>query len=113
MSIRRFDVFATHQYLMNLDAGMSEDDAQAEGIWLAKVVAARMGGRGYGHGERRVHKVRELGGKPQTAKHFMGDVVGRMGEEFFKETFVPAVREQMNQGLKYKDFRDLLVERFA
>jgi hypothetical protein len=39
--IRRFDVFAEYRKQEEQEGGMSADQAKGQGLWVAKVVAAR------------------------------------------------------------------------
>lgn len=116
--IRRFDVFAEYSRLDGLKDGMEADEARGYGIWLAKVVAARKFGRlkpkeegeGGRKGKReepkRQGKWRLLGDEPQTDTLFEKEIVSRMGEDFYRQTFQPALKRAFDSGMKYTEIRD-------
>src|SRR5437762_14186523 len=93
---------------------MPADKAKGYGLWVAKVVAARKFGRlrerrPPSEGEvkaRRRRKWRILSGVPQTAKLFDHQIVERMGPEFYREVFAPAVRHAHEEGQTYESIRD-------
>ena len=115
--IRRFDVFAEYRKQEQQDQGVPEDEAKGYGLWVAKVVAARRFGRGGlpgGQGpagqaqpERR-GKWHELDGRPQTDALFDAEVVARMGPEFYREVFVPAIQQARAHGRSYEAIRDAI-----
>src|SRR5919206_2397441 len=115
--IRRFDVFAEYRKQEQQDQGIPEDEAKGYGLWVAKVVAARRFGRGVGPAggvqpghpapERR-GKWHELEGQPQTDALFDAEIVARMGPEFYREVFVPAIREARAHGRSYEEIRDTI-----
>jgi hypothetical protein len=117
-AIRRFDIFAEYNRQEAMKKkGMKAAEAKGYGLWLAKLVAARRGGRkaadedGGGPGERRERKPgewRTLDDKPQTDKLFDKEIVGRMGREFYREVFVPAITEARERGASYESIRDSL-----
>jgi hypothetical protein len=117
LAIRRFDVFAEFTRQDRLQKGEPEDEAKGYGIWLAKVVASRQYGSkadsydkpgahkaGSGLGERQ--KFRSVGDELQTDRVFDHDIIDRMGEEFYRQVFVPAIEEARAKGDKYEDIRD-------
>ena len=122
--IRRFDVFAEVNRLNALAEGRPEDEARGYGIWLAKVVAGRRFGRkgdGPEQADRRPtgrdddRADREPGGEPrfkhagdelQTDETFEREIVARMGRDFYREVFAPAVRAAVDGGQRYEQFRD-------
>ena len=113
--IRRFDVFAEYRKLdAEQDEGMSVDQAKGYGLWVAKVVAARKFRRRKdeekpsGDAPRRRRKWHVLGDEPQTDKLFDHEVVERMGPDFYREVFAPAVREARASGHTYESIRDRL-----
>ena len=115
--IRRFDVFAEYQRLDAQAAGMPADQARGHGLWLAKVVAARKFRRGgtspASTGEKpRRRKWHVLGGEPQTDKRFVHEIVDRMGDEFYRDVFAPAVRAARDDGQTYESIRDRLRRRW-
>ena len=117
-SIRRFDVFAEYSRLEKLAEGAPDDEAKGYGLWLAKVVAARKFGRlkpGADHGltpqevaERAGKKFRSLSGVEQTDRLFDTQVVARMGEDFYKKVFRPAIKAAFEKGESYKEIRDVV-----
>jgi hypothetical protein len=116
--IRRFDVFAEYTRLEKLQEGLPADASKGYGIWLAKVVAARKFGRikpgtksraGISDGderERAGRKFRALGGIEQTDKVFDKDIVKRMGMDFYRKAFAPAIRKAFEKGKAYREIRD-------
>jgi hypothetical protein len=118
--IRRFDVFGEVKRLEAERRGADADEARGYGIWVAKVVAGRRFGRssapappaagapGAGHEPReaRAHQPHELNGEPQTARTFEREIVQRMGEDFYREVFAPAIREALEAGESYEAIRD-------
>jgi len=117
--IRRFDVFAETKRLEALADGRPEDEAKGYGIWIAKVVAGRRGGRGAAgdgqpaDGSRRRREVeredarfRHAGDELQTDETFEREVVERMGRDFYERIFAPAIRQAVGSGQRYEQFRD-------
>ena len=118
--IRRFDVFAEVKRLEAQRRGADADEARGYGIWVAKVVAGRRFGRssapappaagapagGHEPREARAHQPHELNGEPQTAETFEREIVRRMGEDFYREVFAPAIREAVEAGEPYEVIRD-------
>ena len=116
-AIRRFDIFAEYNRQEAMDKkDMKAAEAKGYGLWLAKVVASRRGhpkddGDGRAKGERPERKPgewRTLDDKPQTDKLFDKEIVGRMGREFYREVFVPAITEARDRGASYESIRDSL-----
>ena len=128
-TVRRFDVFAEYRKQEQEADGMPEDVAKGYGLWVAKVVAARRiggsrlkdrgAGKGRGdQGERAGRgtddehlvdgKWHALDGEPQTDELFDREVVQRMGEEFYREVFVPAIRDARERGESYEAIRDAI-----
>src|SRR5262249_1258765 len=122
MAIRRFDVFAEYNRLKGLEKGLDEPHAKGYGLWVAKVVASG-GGRRTGSqrqasaeagreakqeaGERERNKPSEqewhlLGGEPQTDERFEGEIVQRMGRDFYAEVFAPAIAQAVQRGSSYE-----------
>lgn len=117
LPIRRFDVFAEYSRLEGLKKGMAADEARGYGIWLAKIVAARRFGREKSSGDgqadrgsraepRLQGKWRLLGDEPQTDGLFKKEIVDRMGSDFYREVFQPAIQKSFAEGKKYMDVRD-------
>ncbi len=127
--IRRFDVFAEYRKQEQEDDGMPEEVAKGYGLWVAKVVAARRFGgpraRDRGTGKARDGRDEQAGratsdehlvdgkwhaleGEPQTDELFDREIVQRMGEEFYREVFVPAIRAARERGESYEAIRDAI-----
>jgi hypothetical protein len=116
--IRRFDIFAEWNRLKGrTKAKLSAADAQAYGLAVAKIVAAR---KFSGHDPaqalelKRKAKEEEVG-EPWwehmgSADEFARKVVGRMGEAFYREVFQPAVLQAWEAGQRYEQIRDALRE---
>jgi hypothetical protein len=118
-SVRRFDVFAEYQRLKALKEKNPPDEAKGYAIWLAKVVAARRFRKERGkeppadqEKEKKTElmdgKWRTLDGVPQTDALFDREIIKRMGEDFYKEIFSPAVEEEFTSGKDYTDIRDTI-----
>jgi hypothetical protein len=116
-AIRRFDIFAEYNRQEAMDKkDMKAAEAKGYGIWLAKVVASRRGrpkedGADRGKREtpqRKPGEWRTLDDKPQTDKLFDKEIVGRMGREFYRKVFSPAISEARDRGASYEAIRDSL-----
>jgi hypothetical protein len=120
-AIRRFDVFAEYNRQKAMQEGTPRDEAAGYGLWLAKVVAARKFRRSAtppspapGREVPRAEETREVRGqkwrtlddKPQTDDMFHKEIVDRMGEAFYREVFVPAIRDALARGEEYTAIRD-------
>jgi hypothetical protein len=119
--VRRFDVFAEYQRLKALKDKSAPDEAKGYGIWLAKVVAARRFRKERGEAppddskkekERNIELVdgkwHVLGDEPQTDDLFDKEIIRRMGEDFYKNVFSPAVEKEFNAGKDYTEIRDAI-----
>ena len=116
--IRRFDVFAEYNRLDALKKGESAAQAKGYGIWLAKVVAAKKfrkkereekrGSEGEKKKPERRKKWRDMSGIPQTDKLFDKEIVKRMGQEFYRDVFAPAIQEAFDEGKEYREIRDVI-----
>jgi hypothetical protein len=118
--IRRFDVFAEYNKLKWLSEGHPLDEAKGYGLWLAKVVAARRfapspkekgpPGRGLPPEEVGVPptRFRSLNGQPQTDELFDREIVARMGADFYRDVFVPAIAHAYTEGKRYEAIRDAI-----
>jgi len=116
--IRRFDVFAEYTRLEKLHEGLPADVAKGYAIWLAKVVAARKFGRlkppeitrlpGVPTRvvEEKPKKFRSLGGIEQTDKVFDAEIIERMGRDFYRKVFAPAIKRAFEEGKSYRQIRD-------
>ncbi len=113
--IRRFDVFAEYNRIKAMkEKRMRAAKAKGYGLWLAKVVAARKFGREAKTGEGRARKEPPvdrqgwhlLGGKPQSDELFDHEIVARMGGDFYRRVFAPAIRKAFNEGQDYVAIRD-------
>jgi hypothetical protein len=116
--IRRFDIFAEWNRLKGrTKAKLSEADARAYGLAVAKIVAAR---KFSGHDPAQVKELKrkakeEEVGEPWwehmgSAEEFARKVVARMGEEFYREVFQPAVKKAWEGDQRYEEIRDSLRE---
>jgi hypothetical protein len=117
--IRRFDVFAEYRKQDEQASGMRADEAKGYGLWVAKVVAARKFGRMRERAtsraedkNRRRRKWHVLSGERQTDKLFDHEIVERMGVEFYRDVFEPAVRAAREKGQPYEAIRDRLRRRW-
>ena len=120
--IRRFDVFAEYNRLKALkEEHYTATKAKGYGLWVAKVVAAQKFGRlpKPSREDRKKEKTPEekekekkawhdLGGVPQTDKLFDKEIVSRMGQDFYKKVFAPAVDQAYTEGKKYVEIRDAI-----
>jgi len=125
--VRRFDVFAETKRLEALAHGEPEDVAKGYGIRIAKIVASRRFGgaakkppremerkpeREQAEGDRfggeGGAKFRALDGELQTDETFDREVIQRMGPEFYDVVFAPAIKEALDSGRKYEQFRDTI-----
>src|SRR5512141_2575384 len=121
-AIRRFDVFAEYQRVKAVEKEkMQADVAKGYGIWLAKLVAARKFAKQRGKNASEIgkkdknepeelvdNKWRTLDEEPQTDDLFDKQIIHRMGDEFYREVFSPAVREAYEAGKDYMDIRDTI-----
>jgi hypothetical protein len=118
--IRCFDVFAEYRKQEEQEGGMPADQAKGYALWVAQVVAARKFGRLKDRDKpseaevkrRRRRKWRILSGEPQTDRHFDHQIVERMGADFYKEVFVPAIRYERELGHSYESIRDRIRRRW-
>jgi hypothetical protein len=121
--IRRFDVFAEFQRLKALDKEkLPADQAKGYGIWVAKIVAARKFSKtrkkegekketGKKKEEREElvdNKWHALEGVPQTDELFNKEIIERMGSDFYKNVFSPAVEDAFEAGKDYMEIRDTI-----
>ncbi len=120
--VRRFDVFAEYNRQLAIKRGMKAGVAKGYGLWLAKVVAARrFGNEKSDAGSKqkskeqplRQGKWRELSGQPQTDKLFDKEIVNRMGSQFYRRVFVPAIREAIQNHHEYQEIRDAIREEWV
>jgi hypothetical protein len=116
--IRRFDIFAEWNRLKGrTKAKLNEADAQAYGLAVAKVVAAR---KFSGHDPAQAKELKrkakeEEVGEPWwehmgSAEEFERKVVARMGEEFYRDVFQPVILQAWDGGQRYEEIRDALRE---
>ncbi|MBI4319354.1 MAG: hypothetical protein HY675_12760 [Chloroflexi bacterium] len=121
--IRRFDVFAEYSRIKYEQRGIEPERAKGYAIWLAKVIAARKltkTAEGKAHmdevlaeGSERMKqgaRVLDLAGQPQTADVFDRLIAGRMGEDFYRQVFSPAVRDAIEHHRSYEKIRDAIRE---
>jgi hypothetical protein len=117
--IRRFDVFAEYNKLKWLHEGHPLDEAKGYGLWLAKVVASRRFRKSATTAEPRraaaegptreePERFRTLDGQPQTDELFDHEIVDRMGPEFYREVFAPAIAAAYAEKKPYEAIRDAI-----
>jgi hypothetical protein len=116
--IRRFDVFAEFTRQERLEKGDPPDEAKGYGIWLAKVVASRrFGAKSADDGraaarrqapEGEHEQFRSVGDELQTDAVFDHDIIDRMGPDFYRAVFVPAIEAARARGEDYKAIRDAI-----
>jgi hypothetical protein len=85
-AVRRFDIFAEYNRRKAAKQGQPAAQAKGYGLWLAKLVAARRFRRENGEKE----------------------IVQRMGTDFYRRVFSPAVRRAFERGEPYEAIRDSL-----
>ena len=114
--IRRFDIFAEWKRLeARQRSHLPEAEAQAYGLAVAKVVAARKF-TGYRPEQvqdwKRRARQEELGEAwwqhLGSAEEFATKIIERMGKTFYRRVFQPAVRQAWVEGKKYEQIRDVL-----
>ncbi len=116
--IRRFDIFAEWNRLKALTRhNMSEGNARAYGLAVAKVVAAR---KFYGVQPEQVKEWKRQAKQDEVAEpwwehlgsdaEFAQKIVQRMGASFYELVFQPAIQRAWEAGQKYEDIRDTLRE---
>ena len=118
MEIRRFDIFAEWNRLKGrtrLD--MKEADARAYGLAVAKIVASRkLHGAEPEQAKELKRRVREDQNDEAWWEHlgsheeFERKIIERMGREFYRQVFQPAIRQAWDDGQTYEDIRDKLRE---
>ena len=114
--IRRFDIFAEWNRLTALQTHrLSEPDAQAYGLAVAKVVAGRKAAHSapaqVSEWRRRARRddLSEAWWQHLGSSHeFTTKVVERMGTTFYRRVFQPALRRAWREGKKYEEIRDML-----
>jgi hypothetical protein len=115
-SVRRFEVFAEFTRQERIEKGDAPDVAKGEGIWRAKVVAAKArrekvdDGRSESKTDYPESKWKSLNGEEQTDRMFDEEIIDRMGEVFYNEVFVPTIQLARKRGEKYMDVRDSIRE---
>lgn len=120
MMIRRFDIFAEWNRLKAREKlKLSAGDSRAYGLAVAKVVAGRKQRREAGNAPEQKEKPKDAEAKTTEKderwwEHLGSDdefrrvIVRRMGEDFYKDVFAPAVRKAWDAGKDYADIRDTL-----
>lgn len=115
--IRRFDVFAEWNRLKaREDLRLASADAKAYGLAVAKVVAGRRGRPGDPRpSDRAPRHGRDRSGHPGrqdwwrlfgSAREFDQVIVDRMGREFYRSKFRPALGKAWKRGAEYVGIRD-------
>jgi hypothetical protein len=116
LEIRRFDIFAEWNRLKaRTRHKMSAGDARAYGLAVAKVVASR---KFHGTPPEQTSELKRRAREDDTSEpwwehlgsddEFKQKIVGRMGEQFYREVFQPAVERAWDAGQSYEDIRDTL-----
>ena len=114
--IRRFDIFAEWNRLKAwTQPRFSDAEAQAYGLAVAKVVAARKFAR------HRPEQVRDWKRRARqedfteawwtrlgSAAEFAEKIVARISKSFYHRVFQPAVRRAWKAGQRYEQIRDAL-----
>lgn len=122
MTIRRFDIFAEWNRLKAREKlKLSAGDSRAYGLAVAKVVAGRKQRREAGKEPKSEDTQKEKDDQSKERakderwwEHLGSDdefrrvIVRRMGEDFYKDVFAPAVRKAWDAGKDYTDIRDTL-----
>ena len=128
LPIRRFDVFAEYNRLQALKKGQDDAHAKGYGLWVAKVVASGGGRRAEGGrpkaeggrqeaeggrekaegGQRSGDDWHMLGDEAQTDELFDKEIVRRMGEDFYRQVFAPAIAAAFEAGKSYEGIRDTI-----
>ena len=125
LPVRRFDVFAEYNRLRALKKGLDDAHAKGYGLWVAKVVASGGGRRGVAephgarpegeaapHGEGAAPPAapewHTLGDEPQTDALFDKEVIRRMGDDFYRQVFAPAIEQAFEDGKSYESIRDTI-----
>ena len=109
--IRRFDVFAEYNRLLNKGKGVPPALAKGQALWLAKYVAShkfrkrspvprQLARRPARQGPPPVtaEGFPLLSGEPQTDELFDREIIARMGEEFHAWEFSPAIAQAIRDG---------------
>jgi len=116
--IRRFDIFAEWNRLKARERHqMSEPDARAYGLAVAKVVAAR---KFYGAPPEQASELKRRAREDDVAEpwwehlgsgaEFERKIIQRMGEAFYHDVFQPAISRAWDAKQSYEDIRDTLRE---
>jgi hypothetical protein len=116
IDIRRFDIFAEwNRIKASVRHQMPAADARAYGLAVAKVVAAR---KFHGDSAEQSRDLKRRATQDDTSEpwwehlgsdaEFKRKIVHRMGEEFYREEFQPAIQRAWDAGKSYEDIRDTL-----
>ena len=114
--IRRFDIFAEWNRLKaRTRHKMSEAEARAYGLAVAKVVAAR---KLHGAAPEQTRDLKRRARQDEvdepwwehlgSSEEFEQKIVGRMGQAFYREAFQPPIQKAWEAGQSYEDIRDKL-----
>jgi hypothetical protein len=114
--IRRFDIFAEWNRLKaSQQLHLSAAESRAYGLVVAKVVAAR---KFSGAPPSQVKDWKRRARTDDTAEpwwqhlgsdeEFRRKIVQRMGPDFYRTVFRPALRQAWEEGRRYEDIRDTL-----
>jgi hypothetical protein len=118
MQIRRFDIFAEWNRLKaRTRLKMTEANARAYGLAVAKVVASR---KLHGTEPEKAKELKRRAREDQTdepwwehlgsGEEFERKIIERMGRTFYRRVFQPAIRRAWDAGQRYEEIRDTLRE---
>jgi hypothetical protein len=116
LQIRRFDIFAEWNRLKaRTRHKLKEADAQAYGLAVAKVVAAR---KLHGAAPEQTRDLKRRARQDEvdepwwehlgSSEEFEKKIIERMGPGFYAEVFQPAIQHAWDAGRDYEDIRDTL-----
>ncbi|MBV9468632.1 MAG: hypothetical protein JO316_18620 [Abitibacteriaceae bacterium] len=120
--VRRFDIFTEWNRLKARERmKLPEPQARIYGLAVAKIVAGRGGGSPGTHSSHSKEKMKDLKSRARkedtsdawwqdfgTDIEFEDKIIHRMGENFYKHTFQPAIRQAWDEGKDYEEIRDAL-----
>jgi hypothetical protein len=116
LQIRRFDIFAEWNRLKaRTRHHMRQADAQAYGLAVAKVVAARTL---HGTAPEQTRDLKRRARQDEvdepwwdhlgSSEEFEKTIIDRMGRDFYTEVFQPAIQRAWDAGQRYEEIRDKL-----
>jgi hypothetical protein len=116
LQIRRFDIFAEWNRLKaRTRHHMEQADAQAYGLAVAKVVAARTL---HGAPPEQARDLKRRARQEEvdepwwehlgSSEEFEKKIIDRMGRDFYTGVFQPAIQQAWDAGQRYEEIRDTL-----